>query len=176
MAGFIGIVPDGPTMNNYMTTLQFISKAILTPIGIRIDTQSFDPAVHYVDANSNSFTPPPGFFNNHVLWGGIDRVFYNRTTGKIESGINSAGTSKRLTGEDGDVLVKTNTANVRYRWVDSRYHEFIVSPLSIEFPGCYNHPSAVMRGGTLHPQIYHSAYEASPLIDDTGVLKLQSVS
>ncbi len=176
MTGYVGIVPDGQKMDEYMTTLQYLSKAILTPIGIRIDTQSSEPTVYYVDANGNSFTPPDGFFNNHILWGGIDRVFYNRTTGKIESGINSAGTNKSLTGEDGDVLVKTNTAKVRYRWVDDRYHEFIVSPLSIEFPGCYDHPAAVMRGGTLQTKIYHSAYESSLLIDDTGVLKLQSVA
>jgi len=173
---FEGNVPDGPTMNAYMDTLKFITNTIYTPIGFRIDTQSSSQAVQIVDVNGNSYTPPTGFFNSHPLWAGMWAAFYNRSTGTFSTGNTNIGSPKVFTGADGDVFVRIPGANYRYRFVDNRYHEHIVAPLSVQFQGSAPHPFTVMRGGTVRPFVYHSAYEASLLIDDTGNYKLQSVS
>lgn len=176
MTGFVGIVPDGPTMNAYMQTLEYLSKSIMIPIGFRIDTQSSFQTVQIVDVNGNSFTPPTGFFNNHPLWAGMSTEFYNRTKGIFSRGTNNAGAGKSFTGTDGDVMVKILAANFRYRFVDSRYHEYVVSPLSVPFAGSSPAAFTMVRGGTIRPYVFHSAYEGSLLIDDTGNYKLQSIS
>lgn len=172
---YVGRVPNGTILDERLEYLRYLMQYTSQAIGFEIDTQSSNPAVRIIDKNGNTFTPFPGFFNNHAIWGRIRTCFYK--DGLITYGTNNRGDGKARDGTDGSVLVEIPTANVYYSFVDSRYHRYLLVPISSDMPFFSNHPSAVQRGGVKKSKIYISAYESSLAIDSTnGNIKLQSIA
>jgi len=145
------------------------------PVGVRWDSTSSDPTLTVIDINGTRITPTTTWFDNHWLWGDMELVVRNRSTGVISKGSNPRGDGLTIDGTAGDVLVKirvprylyTSASPYRYLWFFPDIDEYSQLPY---------YPAAYQRGGVAHPVIYVGAKEASFRVDSSGNILLQSVA
>lgn len=147
----------------------------IMPVGIEWDTSSSSPTLTQIDINGNTITPSTSFFDNHAIWGNIWRCVVDPSTGEVTYGSNPRGDGLDLTGVSGNVMVEIPKFYVKFE-SSGDIRKWWVSPkLPSPDAGFEVHPMFRMRGGTIRPKIYVSAYEAAGF-DDSGTFKLKSAT
>jgi hypothetical protein len=143
----------------------------MMPVGIKWDTASSSPSLTHIDINGNEINPDQSFFDNHAIWGNIWRCVVDPDTGEVTYGDNARGDGLDLTGASGNVMVEIPKFYVKFE-SSGDIRKWWVSPIALS--GFEVHPMFRMRGGTIRPKIYVSAYEASGVLDT--VFKLVSAT
>ena len=166
-----GILKIGDGSTPYSQLAPVAPGKDIMPVGIEWDTSSSSPSLTQIDINGNTITPTTSFFDNHAIFGSMWRCVVDPNSGEVSYGSNPRGDGLDLTGASGNVMVEIPKFYVKFE-SSGDIRKWWVSPIALS--GFEVHPMFKMRGGTIRPKIYVSAYEASGVLDT--VFKLVSAT
>lgn len=145
-------------------------------IGVRIDEDSSDPTISWIDRDGTVIGSPTSLgwssFNEHPIIGGIRRCVLTpgTTHPTVTYGSNARGDGLTLTSDTDRVMVKIPKFYVKELW-NGNVRSMWISPVPL--PGFEVHPAFYQRGGVEVDAIYVSSYDTA-LAEIGGVEQLIS--
>ena len=129
-----------------------------------------------IDYSGNTITPTTADFNNHTVWGSINRVNLS-PSGVVNARWGDGDYASN--GSNGEVMVEIPAFYVKGEQKTPNVYQWWISGVSMT--GFEIHPAFLQRDGRIKPYIYIGAYEASLLVgtgahDTVTTLKLTSVA
>lgn len=162
-------VPTGTKMDEWIQFLSMQYESNREPVGVVIDNMSSSPLVTRIDKNEEPFTPGYDFFNNHELFQFLKCTLTpagTPTFGELPNGYNYDGTTDLdFTGVSGDLMVRIQNPQVRYRYEEENDTQIIqYAPFDSGHTYFDYHPHAY-AGGKLNKYFYLASKEAYGYLD-----------